>query len=273
MPVLVGSAVAARAGGYRADVLALALAGAVSLQIGANLANDYFDHRSGADAPGRRGPRRLSASGLARPQDVATAAALAFALAALAGAGLVAIRGWPIVAIGLVSIAGAVGYTGGPWPYGYRGLGDLAVFAYLGPLAVAGTAYAHLGAVPGAALAASLPVGALVTAILVVNNVRDIETDRAAGKRTLAVRLGPAGARAEYVALVAGAYAVVPALVLLAVLPPGTLLALLTAPIAVVLTRAVRADAPAALLNASLGGTARLLLLFGGALALGIVQS
>lgn len=270
MPVLVGSAVAARAGGFRADALALALAGAVSLQIGANLANDYFDHRSGADAPGRRGPRRLSASGLARPRDVATAAALAFALAALAGAGLVAIRGWPIVAIGLVSIAGAVGYTGGPWPYGYRGLGDLGVFAFLGPLAVGGTAYAHTGWVPGAALAAALPVGCVVTAILVVNNVRDIETDRAAGKRTLAVLLGPRAARAEYLALLATAYAAVPALVLFGVAPPAALAALLTAPAAIGLARAVRADAPPAALNAALRATARLHLLFGAALAAGI---
>ena len=271
IPVIVGSALGIRAGAFRPEAFALALGAAVLLQIGANLANDYFDHRSGADVETRLGPRRLIQRGLASPRAIALASALSLTLAALAGIGLVAIGGWPILAIGLSAIAAAVLYTGGPLRYGYRGLGDVAVFLFFGPVAVAGTAYLHLGRLAPAALAASLPIACLVTAILVVNNLRDIDTDRAAGKRTLVVLLGPGAARAEYVALVGGAYASVAFLVAGGALPPGALLALLSAPLARPLVRDVRPGAAAVTLNAALRATARLHLVFGALLAVGLL--
>ncbi|MEK7864022.1 MAG: 1,4-dihydroxy-2-naphthoate octaprenyltransferase, partial [Chloroflexota bacterium] len=208
---------------------------------------------------------------LASPRAVARAAALSLALAALAGVALAAVGGWPIVGIGLAAVAAAVGYTGGPLRYGYRGLGDVAVFAFFGPVAVAGTAYLHLGHVPPAALAASLPVACLVTAILVVNNLRDLETDRVAGKRTLAVLFGPRAARGEFVGLVGGAYASLALAVALGALPLGASLALVTAPLALPLLRAVRPGAPAAAMNAALRATARLHLAFGLLLGAGLL--
>lgn len=271
VPVLVGSALGARAGALRPEALVLALVAAVLLQIGANFANDYFDHRSGADAETRRGPRRLIQRGLASPRSVGAAAAISLGLAAVAGLGIIAIGGWPIAAMGLASIAAAVGYTGGPLRYGYRGLGDAAVFLFFGPVAIAGTAYLHLGRLAPAALAASLPVACLVTAILVVNNLRDVDADRAARKRTLAVLLGPSAARREFVALVAGAYGSVAALVMLGALPAGAALALVTLPLALPLLRNVRPGAEAPAMNGALRATARLHLVFGLVLAVGLL--
>lgn len=268
-PVLVGTACAWAVGGFRAGPALAALAGAFLLQIGANLANDLFDFEKGADTPERLGPTRVVQSGLLSPGAVRTGMAVTFGLALLVGAYLVWVAGPIIVVIGLLSIAAAVAYTGGPYPLAYNGLGDIAVFIFFGFVAVGGTAFVQAGQVPALAWIAALPVGALTTAILVVNNVRDMETDAATGKRTLAVRLGRRGTVAEYALLLGVAYATPVALVLEGRLSVWALLPLATAPLALVLYRRVR-DLRGRALNPALGGTARLLFLFGALFALGI---
>lgn len=269
-PVLVGTAAAYAAGGLRWGPGLAALAGALLLQIGANLANDLLDYEKGADTEHRLGPTRVVQSGLLSASAVRRATALVFGLALLVGVYLTWVAGWVVVAIGLGSIAAAIAYTGGPYPLGYNGLGDLAVFLFFGLVAVCGTAYVQAGHVPGLAWVAAIPVGSLITAILVVNNIRDIHTDEAAGKRTLAVRLGRSGAVAEYALLLAAAYAVPPALVVAGRLDAWVLLPLLTAPLAVRLWTRVARDTGRAL-NPSLGRTAMLGVIFGGLFALGMV--
>lgn len=269
-PVLVGTACAHAVDGFRAGPALAALAGALLLQIGANLANDLFDFEKGADTAERLGPTRVVQSGLLSPSAVRTGMAITFGLALLVGVYLVWVAGPVIVLIGLLSIAAAVAYTGGPYPLAYNGLGDIAVLIFFGFVAVGGTAFVQAGYVPVLAWIAAVPVGALTTAILVVNNVRDMETDAMAGKRTLAVRLGRRGAVAEYALLMAAAYAVPVALLLVGRLSGWVLLPLATAPLAIRLYRGVR-DERGRALNPALGGTARLLFLFGALLALGIV--
>jgi 1,4-dihydroxy-2-naphthoate polyprenyltransferase len=268
-PVLVGTAVAYAAGGFRSGPALAALAGAFLLQIGANLANDVFDYEKGADTADRLGPTRVVQSGLLSPAAVRAGMAVTFSLALAVGIYLVWVAGPVIVVIGLLSIAAAIAYTGGPYPLAYNGLGDIAVLIFFGFVAVGGTAFVQAGHVPGLAWWAALPVGALTTAILVVNNIRDIETDAATGKRTLAVRLGRPGAVAEYAFLLAVAYAVPLILVLAERLTIWALLPLGTLPLAVGLFRRVR-DERGRALNPALGGTARLLFLFGALFALGI---
>jgi 1,4-dihydroxy-2-naphthoate octaprenyltransferase len=266
VPVLVGTAEAAAHGAFRPLVLVAALVAAVLIQVGTNLANDYFDYQKGTDAVGRLGPPRVTQSGLLAPATVRNGMLLTFGLAGLIGVYLVTVGGWPILLVGVLGIAAGVLYTGGPWPFGYHGLGDPVVFIFFGPVAVLGTIYLHGAPLSGEALVASLPVGLLVTAILVVNNVRDLETDRVAGKRTLAVRIGRSASRVEYVLLVAGAY-LVPLgrwLVGSGALPWSlmTLLPWLTLPLAIALGRVVsRAEGRA--LNEALRRTAQLHLFFG----------
>lgn len=261
-PVLVGTAVAHRAGGVDVGPAIAAAGGALLLQIGSNLANDVFDYEKGADTADRIGPPRATQLGLLSPPAMKRAMFVVFGLAIAIGLYLTAVAGPAIPVIGLVSIVAAIAYTGGPWPLGYHGLGDVAVFFFFGLVAVAGTAFVQLGDVPPLALYAALPVGALATAILVVNNLRDVDTDLRAGKRTLAVRLGRRGARLEWTALVAAAY------LLAAATAPvyGTtwLAALpwLTLPIAVSLARVVWGDPSGPALNAALAGTAKLCFLF-----------
>jgi 1,4-dihydroxy-2-naphthoate polyprenyltransferase len=268
-PVLVGTAVAHAAGGFRAGPALAALTGAFLLQIGANLANDVFDYEKGADTADRLGPTRVVQSGLLSPAAVRAGMAVTFTLAVAVGIYLAWVAGPIIVVIGLLSIAAAIAYTGGPYPLAYNGLGDIAVLIFFGFVAVAGTAFVQAGHVPGLAWWAALPVGALTTAILVVNNIRDIETDAATGKRTLAVRLGRPGAVAEYALLLAVAYVVPPILVVTERLTAWALLPLVTLPVAVNLFRRVR-DGRGRALNPALGGTARLLFLFGALFALGV---
>lgn len=198
VPVLVGSASAFSAGTYRPLVFLAALISALLIQIGTNFANDLFDFKKGADTEQRLGPTRVTQAGLLSEADVKRGTILTFALAFISGLYLVFVGGWPILAIGLLGIAAGVMYTGGPWPLGYHGLGDVFVFLFFGVIAVAGTHYVHTGGLTWHVMLASLPVALLATAILVVNNLRDIETDRAAGKRTLAVRIGPAATRVQY---------------------------------------------------------------------------
>lgn len=262
-PVLVGTAVAARTGGVRLLPALGALAVALLLQIGTNFANDAFDFLRGADTAHRRGPTRAVQSGLLSARQMLAGAYACFGLAALMGTYFVVLHGWPVLVVGLLAIASGLGYTGGPWPIGYRGLGEVFVFAFFGVVAVAGTAYVQTGDYSVLAAAASVPVGLLVTAILVVNNLRDIDTDAVTGKRTLAVRLGDPATRALYVFCLAGA-AVTPA-VLRVVGLSGIWFWLpwLAAPMMAVLVRAALREHDAAALNRLLRRTAQLHLFFG----------
>src|SRR4051794_32712295 len=210
-PVLVGSSAAAALDGFRLLPALLALVVALALQVAVNYANDYSDGTRGTDAD-RVGPMRLVGSGAATPRQVLVAAGLAFGVAALAGLGLAALSSWWLVAVGVVCIVAAWTYTGGPVPYGYRALGEVFVFVFFGPVAVVGTTFVQTGTLPGLAFAASVPVGLLIVAILVVNNLRDLDGDAAAGKRTLAVLLGDRPTRLLFVALFVAAFAVIAAI-------------------------------------------------------------
>jgi 1,4-dihydroxy-2-naphthoate octaprenyltransferase len=207
-PVVVGGALAWRDGLFHAPSVIVALFGAIFIQIGTNFANDLFDFQRGADTDARTGPLRVTQAGLVSPSQIRMAMILAFAAAFAVGVYLVWRGGWPIVGIGIASIIAAVLYTGGPLPYGYRGLGDIFVFIFFGPVAVVGTFYVQALTTTPLAWLASLPIGFLATAILVVNNLRDIETDRIAGKRTLAVRLGAQASAWEYTLLLLVALAI-----------------------------------------------------------------
>jgi 1,4-dihydroxy-2-naphthoate octaprenyltransferase len=262
VPVMVGTAVAEVSGGARPGPAAAALFGAFMLQITSNFANDVFDHEKGADTGERLGPTRAVQAGLLTPRQVRAGMLVTIGLAFLSGVYLAAVAGWPVVAIGLCSITAGVAYTGGPYPLGYHGLGDLFVMIFFGFVAVCGTVFVQTGAVPPLGWLASVPVGAIATAVLVVNNVRDRETDVKAGKRTLAVRLGRRAGVVEYASLFAIAYA--SPIVAVAALgrSPWALLPLATAPIALRLVRTL-ATTEGKLLNACLTGTAKLLLLYG----------
>jgi 1,4-dihydroxy-2-naphthoate octaprenyltransferase len=206
-PVLVGTAAAIERQGELPRVAAFiaALIGSIFIQIGTNLANDYSDAKRGADTVDRLGPVRVTAAGLVAPRRVLVATWVAFGVAVAAGIYLATVAGWLIIAVGAASIAAGVLYTGGPRPYGYAGLGELFVFLFFGLVAVNGSYYVQLERLDWLPFALSVSVGFLATAILVVNNIRDIDTDKRAGKRTLAVRIGRRGARLLYVALVVGA--------------------------------------------------------------------
>ncbi|MEO7736354.1 MAG: 1,4-dihydroxy-2-naphthoate polyprenyltransferase [Kofleriaceae bacterium] len=269
VPVVVGTAVAAACGGVAWVPALAALGGALAIQIGTNFANDVFDAERGADGPDRVGPLRAVSAGLISAAAMKRAMIAAFGVATLLGLYLVAVAGWPVVAIGVASILSGMAYTGGPWPLGYHGLGDVFVMVFFGFVAVCGTAFVQLHTVPCLAIVASLPVGALATAILVVNNVRDRATDVRVGKRTLAVRFGRRAALVEYAALIALAYAVPIGLALCG--HRWAWLPLVSAPLAIARLRAVVAadDGPA--FNRCLGATGQLLLVHGVLLAAGLV--
>ena len=270
-PVVVGAALAAAAGAF--DLLpALAAAlGALLLQILSNFANDYSDFFRGADPEDRLGPVRVTSSGLISPKELRLGIIVVIALSVLVGLYLVWVGGWPILAIGVAAILAALAYTGGPFPFGYYGLGEFFVFLFFGVAAVCGTYYVQALNVPWSVLVASVPVGLLVTAILVVNNYRDIDTDRRAGKRTLAVRMGRRGARIEYALCVILAYLVPPLLWLAFHFAPWVLLPWLTVPLAVQLIRTLNRATDGPTLNKTLAGTARLGLIFSLLFALGIL--
>lgn len=268
-PVIVGAGVAWSDGHFSLGPALAALLGACLLQVGANFANDVFDFERGADTADRKGPPRATQSGWITPASMKRAMWLAFAAATATGIYLTYVGGWRVLALGLASIAAAYLYTGGPRPYGYLGLGDLAVFLFFGPGAVAGTYYVQALSVSPLALLASIPIGALATAILVVNNLRDIETDERAGKRTLAVRLGDARTRAYYQALLLVAYLV--PLLLWAQGLAGVTVLLPWASIPMALRLAMRMRHESGLpLNGCLVGTARLEVAFGLLFALGL---
>ncbi|MCH7698052.1 MAG: 1,4-dihydroxy-2-naphthoate polyprenyltransferase [Chloroflexi bacterium] len=270
-PVLVGTAAAASIeDSFRLAIFIATLAAAILIQIGTNFANDVFDFEHGADTTDRLGPPRVTQSGLISPERVRLGTGVAFGGAAAIGVYLIVVGGWPILAIGVLSILAGIAYTGGPWPLGYHGLGDVAVFAFFGMTAVIGTYYLQANAVSATVVVAAVPVGLLVTAILVVNNLRDIETDRRAGKRTLAVRIGDRATRLQYMLLILGPYALTP---VLWAMDAGAwvLLACGSLPIALILVRAVLSGTTGRGLNDILKRTALLHFAFGGLLALGLL--
>jgi len=272
-PVLVGTALAGSEDVFRPLAFAAALVGSVFIQIGTNLSNDYSDARRGADTEDRLGPVRVTAGGLLPPRRVLVGTYVAFAIAVGAGAYLAAVAGWEILLVGVASILAGVLYTGGPRPYGYEGLGELFVFLFFGVVAVAGSYYVQTEDLRWEAFALAVPVGLLASAILVVNNVRDIDTDRRAGKRTLAVKLGRKRARRLFAAMVGLAFAAPVATWVAGGLSAWLLLALAAAPLAPPLVRTVatRSDGPA--LNGALAGTGRLLAVFSLLLAVGTLVS
>ncbi len=271
-PVLVGTAAAVQVSGdLRVGAFVAALIGSIFIQVGTNLANDYSDARRGADSADRLGPVRVTSSGLVAPRRVLVATWVAFAIAVLAGIYLIAVAGVVILAVGVASILAGVLYTGGPRPYGYEGLGELFVFLFFGLVAVNGSYYVQLERLDWLPFGLSLAIGFLATAILVVNNVRDLETDRRAGKRTLAVRIGRRRTRRLYATLLAAAFVAVPVTLAATGGSAWGLLAIGAAPLArrplgAVLTRT---DGPS--LNGALAGTGALLAAFSVLLAAGLL--
>jgi 1,4-dihydroxy-2-naphthoate octaprenyltransferase len=268
-PVIVGTGAAIGTGDFAPLPALAALCGALLLQIGANFANDVFDFERGADTAERLGPIRATQAGLLTPKQMRAGMAVVFGAAALIGVYLIVAGGWPIVLIGLTAILAAIAYTGGPFPLGYHGLGELFVFLFFGLAAVCGTYEVQAGTIRPVAWLSAVPIGALAVAIIVVNNLRDLATDRAAGKRTLAVRFGERATEVEYVALIGIAYLVPPFMWLTGVTSAWVLLAWLSLPLVPSLVRRVRHER-GRVLNGVLAGTARLELLYGLGLALGL---
>jgi 1,4-dihydroxy-2-naphthoate octaprenyltransferase len=268
VPVLIGSGVAAGYHSFSWWRALLALLVALALQVGVNFANDYSDGVRGTDAAGRRaGPMRLVGSGAASPRAVKIAAFSCFLVACCLGLVLAAVTSWWIVAGGALCVLAAWFYTGGPRPYGYRGLGEVSVFVFFGVAAVAGTALVQMDRLSWLALAASVPAGLLSCALLMINNLRDIGSDATSGKRTLAVRIGDARARTAYLLFLLVPFALAG---LLAVYRPFTLIALVALPLAVAPVRAVRGGVSGPGLIATLGQTGRLQLAFGLAFTVGL---
>jgi 1,4-dihydroxy-2-naphthoate polyprenyltransferase len=271
-PVLAGTGLAIHDGVFNALPALAAMVGAILIQIGTNLANDYSDFKRGADTHERLGPTRVTQAGLLQPEEVKRGAMVALGAAFVVGIYLVAVGGWPIVVIGLASLVCAVAYTGGPFPLAYNYLGDVFVFLFFGLVAVGGTYWVQAGFLSPAALLVGSGVGALATAILVVNNLRDLETDARAGKRTLATLLGVRGTRIQYMALLFMAWHVPPAGVALYGWSSWTFLAVAALVMGglVPLRRVIAFQDPREL-NTALAGTARLTGLYGALLALGLM--
>jgi 1,4-dihydroxy-2-naphthoate octaprenyltransferase len=268
VPVLVGSALAHAQGAFDARMLAACALAALALQVAANLANDALDFARGVDTPERLGPPRATAQGWLAHREVLAATFAALALALAPGIWLVARGGWPILAIGLTAMLGALAYSAGPFPLAARGLGELAAFVFFGPVAVAGTHYLHAGHFSPAALLAALPVGALVADIMLVNNLRDAASDARAGRRTLVVRIGAERGRALYSGLVAAAFGSTAVLALGG--DPGLWLAFLSLPLALRAVQRVARARGGEQYAGRLLETARLHAVFGALYALGI---
>jgi len=282
-PVIVGVGLAVRDGVFAPLPALFALVGALLIQIGTNFANDYYDAVQGADTADREGFTRVTAGGLIDPAEVKRAMYLTFAAAILVGVYLVYVGGLPILVVGLLSVASGIAYTGGPYPLGYHGLGDVFVFVFFGLVAVTGTYYVQAAAVLAdafplwipagtvtlAALVASLPVAAISTDILVVNNVRDREEDAASGKNTLAVKFGYTFSRAEYVALLVLAY-LVPGWFYVTTADPAVFLPYLSLPLAALVTRTVLTETKGEVLNPALSRTGQLLALYSVLFAVGL---
>jgi 1,4-dihydroxy-2-naphthoate octaprenyltransferase len=273
VPVLVGIGAALGEGAtIKPLIFAVTLVCALFIQIGTNFANDYSDFHRGADHEGRLGPTRVTQSGLISQDGVRRGIVVAFGIALLLGLFLAWVGGWPIVTIGVLSILAGLAYTGGPFPFGYYGLGDVFVFVFFGLVAVTGTAYLQSGTWSSFALLLSIPIGLLVTNILVINNLRDLPTDKAAGKKTLAVRMGDRATRMQYALFVALAYFTPLARVLGPQRQLWLLLPWITLPFAIYLTSKALSLSGRDL-NPILKKTGQLLLLYGVLLAIGAALS
>jgi len=271
-PVLVGTALAAQlADKFNVLAFAATMLGALLIQVGTNLANDYSDARRGADTEERLGPVRVTAGGLVPPRQVLLATYLTFALSIAVGVYLIWISGWPLLIVGLLSILAGVLYTGGPKPYGYEGLGEIFVFLFFGIVAVAGTYYVQTVELTWQAFALAVPVGLLAAAILVVNNIRDMDTDRRANKRTLAVRLGRQKTRLLYTVMLVGAFLLALVPWLAGSLDWTLLVAWLAWPLAIGPLKTVRTRTDGPALNECLAATGRLQLVFCALLSVGIL--
>lgn len=262
-PVAVGTCLAAGpAGVFKLPILVATIVGALFIQIGTNLSNDYSDARRGADTDDRLGPVRVTAGGLVPPKYVLYATWVAFGIAALAGVYLVVEAGWELILVGAASIVAGVLYTGGPKPYGYEGLGEVFVFLFFGVVAVTGSFFVQTEELAWEAFALSIPVGLLACSLLMVNNIRDIDTDRRAGKRTLAVRLGRQKMRTVFSLTILLAFVLIPIIWLATDLTAWINLALLALPLWPPLARTVRERTDGAALNKALADSARLELVF-----------
>ena len=270
IPVLVGSAVGYAEGVHRASVTVVCLTAAMLMQVGTNLANDALDFARGIDSERRLGPTRVTQAGLLSYRAVLTAASVAFGLATLCGVYLTLLGGIPILVVGLASIAAAVAYSAGPFPLSDLGLGELAAFIFFGLIAVVGTTYLQTGQLSSTAFAAAIPVGALISCLMLVNNLRDIESDAEFGKRTLSVRLGPERSRCLFSVLVALAVLWTGVLLLTAA-GAGALLCLASLPLAVLAVKHLRAARSAEQFNRCLAESARLHVVYGLLLALAFV--
>jgi 1,4-dihydroxy-2-naphthoate octaprenyltransferase len=272
-PVLVGTSLAGFEHSFHPLRFVAALFGAVFIQVGTNLSNDYSDARRGADAEDRLGPVRVTAGGLVPPSQVLVATYVSFGLAVLAGIYLIVVAGWLLLAIGAASILAGVLYTGGPRPYGYAGLGEAFVFLFFGVVAVAGSYYVEVTHLRWEAFALSVPVGLLAAAILIVNNIRDIDSDRRARKRTLAVRLGRERTRIMFATTVYVAYPLALVTWLAGPLRAWVALPWLSLPLAVALVRIVRTKTDGSSLNGALARSGMLQLCFCVLLSAGLLLS
>jgi 1,4-dihydroxy-2-naphthoate polyprenyltransferase len=272
-PVLVGTALAGYSGTFHPLRLVAALIGAIFIQVGTNLSNDYSDARRGADTEDRLGPVRVTAGGLVPPRQVLVATYISFGVAVAAGAYLVVVAGWQLLVVGAASILAGVLYTGGPRPYGYEGLGEVFVFLFFGIVAVVGSYFAQVKHLEWEAFALAVPVGLVASGILVVNNFRDLDTDRRAGKRTLAVRLGRTRTRAMFAVIVYLAYVLTPVTWVFGPLSAWLFLPWLTLPIATSIVRTVRNRTDGASLNEALARTGMLQLSFCMLLSAGLLLS
>jgi 1,4-dihydroxy-2-naphthoate octaprenyltransferase len=272
-PVIVGTSLAGFHGVFHPLRFIAALIGAIFIQVGTNLSNDYSDARRGADTEDRLGPVRVTAGGLAPPSQVLVATYVSFGVAVLAGIYLIVVAGWELLLVGAASILAGVLYTGGPRPYGYEGLGEAFVFLFFGIVAVAGSYFVQVEHLDWEAFALAVPVGLLASAILVVNNFRDIDTDRRAAKLTLVVRLGRQRTRAALAAIVYGAYLLAPVTWLFGPLSAWLLLAWLSLPLAAEVVRTVRNHTDGPSLNQALAHAGMLQLAFCMLLAAGLLLS
>ena len=272
-PVLVGTSLAGFAHVFHPLRFLAALLGALFIQVGTNLSNDYSDARRGADAEDRLGPVRVTAGGLVPPRQVLVATYVTFGLAVLAGVYLIVVAGWELVIVGGASILAGVAYTGGPRPYGYEGLGEVFVFLFFGVVAVAGSFFVEVKHLEWEAFALAVPVGLLAAAILVVNNVRDIDSDRRAGKRTLAVKLGRERTRALFAGAVYLAYVLAPVTWVFGPTTAWVLLPWLTLPLATGVVRIVRSRTDGPSLNGALAQSGMLQLAFCMLLSAGLLLS
>jgi 1,4-dihydroxy-2-naphthoate octaprenyltransferase len=272
IPVLVGTAIAAEHE-FHPALFVLALIGSVAIHAGTNLINDYFDHVKGTDDRAALGPSGVIQRGMLTPGAVRAGGIACFALGAAIGLAIVATTGWPVLALGIASVAAGYFYTASPFSLAYRGLGEVIVFVFMGPVIVLGAYYVQTESWAWAPFVASLPIGFLVAAILHANNVRDIENDREHGKWTLAARAGRPLADYEYLALVLGGYVVLVAMTVFGGAPWPVLLALLTLPLAIRVVRVEAETQSRRALNTVLAQTAGLHMLFGALLAFGFAVS